>query len=186
MSAFTLISQESQMMMIDFQEKLLPAINKNEEITQNVKKLLKSAAVLDIPVKYSEQYPKGLGKTTSEIAKLLPEDSKYFSKLHFSCMAEHGFESFIDSNERKQIIVFGIESHICVFSTVMGMLEKGMNVAVVSDACGSRKQANHEIAMDSLGKAGAIVVPTETVIYQLISESGTPEFKELLPLFKQE
>jgi len=184
MSAFTLKKEDTQFLMIDIQEKLLPAIHANERVQGNIIKLLKTAQVLEIPVKYTEQYPKGLGPTVAPIQEALEGKGQHLEKSHFSCMDEKGFEAFINDPVRNKVVVFGIESHICVMSTVMGMLEKGMKVAVVHDACGSRDPGNHEIAMNTLGQAGALVLPVESVIYQLICQSGTPEFKSLLPLFK--
>lgn len=184
MSAFTVKSEDTQFLMIDIQEKLLPAIHENERIQGNIIKLLKTAQVLGIPVKFTEQYPKGLGPTVPPVKEALEGKGQHLEKSHFSCMDEKGFESFIHDPVRNKVVVFGIESHICVLSTVMGMLEKGIKVTVVHDACGSRNPRNHEIAMNALGHAGALVLPVESVIYQLICQSGTPEFKSLLPLFK--
>ena len=184
MSAFTLKKEDTQFLMIDLQEKLLPAISDRDRVTDSIVKLLKTARVLDIPVKFTEQYPKGLGPTVTTILEVLEEKGQYLAKNHFSCMDEQGFESFLIDPQRDKVVVFGIESHICVLSTVMAMLEKGMKVVVVSDGCGSRDPKNHEIAMNTLTSAGALVLPVESVIYQLICQSGTPEFKALLPLFK--
>lgn len=185
MKPFTLKADRTLFLMIDIQEKLLPAISGHEQVLKNSIKLSKAAKILDIPMKYTEQYPRGLGGTTGELFQVLPDGTERFEKSHFSCMDEAGFETFLIDQGRDQVVIFGIESHICVFSTVMAMLEKGMKVAVAVDACGSRSDCNHNYAMDNLGRCGALILPSESVIYQLICRSGTPQFKELLPLFKE-
>lgn len=185
MTPFTLNTDKVQFLMIDIQEKLLPAINDHDKVLRNSIKLARAATTLNVPLKYTEQYPRGLGGTAEELLKVLPPDSERFEKTHFSCMAEPGFELFLNDQIREQVVVFGIESHICVFSTVMAMLEKKIKVIVAVDACGSRVCQNHTYAMDTMGRYGAMIIPSESVIYQLICRAGTPQFKELLPLFKE-
>lgn len=184
MSTFTLKPEKVQFLMIELQERVLPAISGHDKILRNSIKLAKAAGTFNIPFKYTEQYPRGLGKTVKAMADALPEDAERFEKMHFCCMDEPGFEVFINDPERDQVVILGNESHICVLSTAMVMMEKGLKVAVAVDACGSRLDQNHRYAMDTLGRNGALVLPTESIIYQLLGRAGTPEFKELLPLFK--
>lgn len=184
MTAFTLNRKDAVLLMIDIQSKLLPAIYGHDEIENNASRLLKSATTLGVPLLFTEQYPKGLGSTVDGISSLIPQESEYLSKTHFCCTLEPDFEKMLKDRNRSQVIVFGIESHICVLSTVLELLKRRMEVAVVEDGCGSRKRAHHELAMSAMANAGALIVPCESIIYQLLEKSGTPEFKELLPLFK--
>jgi len=185
MGPFTLKIDNVQFLMIDMQEKLLPAIFGQENILKNNIKLLKGAQILGIPFTYTEQYPRGLGSTVTDLSGLLTGDETKHEKTHFSCIDEPGVADSITGSKRKQIVIFGIESHICVLSTVMDMLQRKFTVAVAVDACGSRLQRNHQYAMDTMAMNGALILPTESIIYQLMNRAGTPQFKQLLPLFKE-
>lgn len=171
-------------LMIDVQAKLLPAIDGAEKILLGCERLLKAAEILKIPFAYTEQYPKGIGATVEPLLKVLPAGCAKYEKTAFSCCDEAGFVRDFDMKDRSVIVIFGIESHICVLSTVIDFLAQGKKVAVAADACGSRDQKNHALALDEARAHGASVLPTETVIYQMIGAAGTPEFKALLPLFK--
>lgn len=180
------------LVMIDIQERLMPAIFNKEEVTANSKKLLISARELSIPVIVSEQNPKGLGATIPELSEILPEGSHTFQKNEFSCCDNPAFGDaflnmrFTSGTTKDTAIVFGVETHICVLSTVLHLLnDYGLNVVVAADASGSRTEANHVLGLEALRSTGSLVVPSETVIYQLLRRAGTPEFKKLLPLFKQ-
>ena len=172
-------------LMIDIQERLLPSIHANDAVVANSRRLLAAARLLDVPVFYTEQYPKGIGVTVGELMKALPETAKRFEKTHFSCVDEPGFKDFLyDQDVQTVTVVWGTEAHICVLSTVMDMLDCGKRVAVVSDASCSRTRENRDMAMDAMRAAGALVLPTETVVYQLLGRSGTDAFKAMLPFFK--
>lgn len=173
------------MVMVDIQERLLPAVSDADSIRRNAVKLATAAETLSVPFVYTEQYPKGLGPTDGEILKALPDGASFFEKNTFSCCDEEGFDRLLEQTGRSVPVIFGIESHICVLATVLDLLEKGWKVAVASDACGSRDPLKSERAMAAMTAAGAMVVPVETVIYHLMGRSGTAEFKELLPLFKE-
>jgi nicotinamidase-related amidase len=170
--------------MIDVQEKLLPAITDNDEIVKNIVKLMKAAVVLETPVLYTEQYPKGIGSTISSLLEALPVAAVRFEKNTFSCCDEIGFNERLSGLNRSLIIVFGIESHICVLSTVMDVLTQGIKVVIAEDACGSRNPRHHDLAMEEARTCGASVLPTESIIYHMLLRSGTQEFKTMLPLFK--
>ena len=184
MVPFRLRRESACMVMVDIQERLLPAISNADEVKQNALKLMRAAEVLGAPFIYTEQYPKGLGPTDGGLLAALPEGALYLEKNTFSCCDEEDFGKLLDGTGRPAAIVFGIESHICVLATVLDLLETGRKVAVVSDACGSRDPLKSDRAMAAMTAAGALAVPAETVIYHLMGKSGTAEFKELLPLFK--
>lgn len=169
--------------MIDIQEKLLPAMSCKETVLAESLRLLRSAEVLKIPVIATEQYPKGLGATVEQLRRFLNSDM-ILPKTTFSCWGAEGFEELLLRQNRRQVVIFGIETHICVFSTAMELRRRGCQTVVAESACSSRKREHHELAVRNLLAAGVSVLPAETVIYQLLGRAGTPEFKTLLPLFK--
>lgn len=185
MTSCTLKKNLSQLVIIDVQERLLPNITGNESIIKHIKLLLKSAQLLSIPIKYTEQYPKGLGYTASDISCLLAPETPRFEKVHFSCCDEPGFIEFL-GKEREQIVLAGIETHICVLATALDLLKEGYSVIVASEASGSRREQHHLAALGTLSQCGALVLPTESIVYQWLGVSGTPEFKQLLPYFKEQ
>lgn len=185
MALLRLRRDSAHFLMIDVQERLLPAISGHEAIHRNILKMERAAAVMNIPFCFTEQYPKGLGGTAAEILASLPEGALRFEKSTFSCCDEEGFNDIVDRQGRPVTVLFGIETHICVLATVLDLLELNRQVIVAADACGSRSPEHAVLAMDAMRGAGALVLPVETIIYHMMGRSGTPEFKALLPLFKE-
>ena len=184
MDPFRLFRSSTQMLMVDVQERLLPAISGHEDIRRNILRLSRASEVLHVPFFYTEQYPKGLGPTDGEILSSLPKGARRFEKNYFSCCDEEGFNDFFELSSPNRIVLFGIETHICILTTLLDLLARGRKVVLAADACGSRAPENAALALKAASAAGALVVPTETIIYQLMGQSGTAEFKTLLPLFK--
>ncbi|MFP4482921.1 MAG: isochorismatase family protein [Thermovirgaceae bacterium] len=184
MKHFDLESGNSQLLLVDFQEKLLPAVCDDSRKTRNVRILLKACDTLQIPVKYTEHYPQGLGKTVPEILEGMPEEKRRFEKVHFSCCDDPDFETFIRFAGRDHVILAGIESHICVLQTAADLLSKEYKVFIASDACSSRENEHHAEAMQCLRSLGAFVAPTESIAYRLLRKAGTSAFKAMLPFFK--
>lgn len=184
MTPFTLDPEKSRLLVIDMQARLLPVISDGEHMISNLKILLKACSVTKTPVVYTEHYPKGLGGVPDDLKDTMPEESKRFEKIHFSCCREPGFTGLLRPEGRKQVVVSGIESHICVLGTVMDLLADGFHIALVSDACSSRKREHHEEALRAITGAGGLVVPTETVVYQLLQRAGTEQFRAMLPFFR--
>lgn len=176
--------------MIDIQERLLPAIYNKEEVISNSVRLLTASRELNIPAIITEQYPKGIGSTVSELKALIPEGSTILEKIEFSCCANSEFGDTLlnlnfNSGTKDTAILFGVETHICVLGTAVDLLEKyNLNVVIAADACGSRTEKNHVLALEAARSLGCLVVPTETIIYYMLEKAGTPQFKALLPLFK--
>lgn len=166
------------------QEKLFPAIHGATPLLKQAQFLLSSCSILGVPVKYTEHYPKGLGTTLPELSERLPEGSSRFEKIHFSCWAETGFNTFFHREGRSQVILAGIEAHICVFSTAMELLNVGYDVSVAADAVGSRNPVHRDMALETLRHAGASVLPVESIVYQLLEKAGTPAFKQILAAIK--
>lgn len=169
--------------MVDLQERLLPVMDRRASVLNEALRLLRCAETLNIPVLATEQYPAGLGATVEPLAEFLAPE-RTFSKKTFSCWGAPGFEEALAALRRRQTVIFGIESHICVLATALEFLRRGFVTVAAEEACSSRKREHHNLAMDNLLAAGAAVLPTESIVYQLLGRAGTPQFKALLPLFK--
>ncbi len=169
---------------IDLQERLLPAILDGPRIVKNTALILRLADVLGIPVVLTTQYRKGLGDTVPEVRDLAP-GCEPLDKTSFGCFLDEGFLRRLDElGPRDQLVVTGIESHICVAQTVLGALEKSYQAHVVSDAVGSRTEANREVGLRRMERAGALISSAEMCAYELLGRSDTAAFKKMLPHLK--
>lgn len=171
---------ETLILMIDMQERLVAGTSAEKEVTQ-AEKVIKAAEILDIPVIVSEQYPKGLGQT---IANLKNEKQKYIEKTSFSLLKEEGFIDILKSYNKKQIVLFGIETHICVYQTAMDLLENDFEVILVKDACKSRKNDEYNTGIDLMRQNGVQISCVEIVLFELLKSSKHPNFKEVQQLIK--
>jgi len=176
--------EETSFLMIDVQERLLAAIDGQEAVARNAVILLRAAGAMSVPVLYTEQYPKGIGATIGEALSALPEGASRFEKSTFSCFGEPAFSEAFMASARSVTVVFGTETHICVLATVQDLLARRREVVLAADACGSRDRRNHDLALEAARSCGALVLPTESIVYQLLGRSGTPEFKAMLSLIK--
>lgn len=185
-----LSAQRSVLVIVDEQERLLPAIHEGDRVVRNTGILLDAAAALNVPVLVSEQYPRGLGPTLPAVRQRLdarkPEDVAVVEKIHFSCAEEPGFLKRLAAFGRDQIVLAGTEAHVCVLQTALGLLEKGVGggVALVADATSSRTPANAERGIARMEKAGAEIVTTEMVVFEWLHRAATPEFKTVSALIK--
>ena len=168
---------------VDLQEKLLPAITGRERVLRHSGLLLRLARTLRIPVLLTTQYRKGLGPIVPEITAEAP-DQGALDKTSFGCFGDTAFTSALEELAREQLLVCGIETHICVTQTVLGAFEHGYEVHVAADAVGSRTDESHRAGLDRMGRAGAVISTTEMAIYELLGRSDVPAFKEMLPLLK--
>jgi nicotinamidase-related amidase len=169
---------------VDLQVKLLPTILNRQGIVQNTVLLLRLAEILDIPVVLTTQYRKGLGETVAEVRDAAP-GVEALDKTSFGCFQDEGFLGRLsDLGSRDQLVVAGVESHICVTQTVLGALEKSYQAYVVSDAVGSRTEANREVGLRRMERAGALISSAEMCIYELLGRSDTDAFKRMLPHLK--
>lgn len=174
----------SLLLIIDIQEKLLNAQFEREEVAKNSTILASTAKILNIPVVVSEQYPKGLGLTIESIKENLPEDAKFFEKTSFNCCLEDGFINLIKSFDKKQILVCGIESHVCVHQTVSELISLGYEVHLVQDAISSRKEYEYKTGLQRMINYGAIPSCTEMVLFEFLKCTKHPEFKSIQGLIK--
>lgn len=182
MEKYSLDRNEAILLIIDIQEKLMPAINKSEKIINNNVILIEAAKNMDIPILVTEQYPKGLGKTVEELDKKL-ENAVKFNKIVFSSCSKEVLDHMY-SSKRKKVIITGAETHVCVFQTVRDLLKQGFYVFVAEDAVGSRTKENYDNSIALMREMGAVITNTETIVFDLLKESGTPEFKTMMKLIK--
>ena len=176
-------ADQSCLLVIDIQDRLAPTMADTSMVIDNTAVLLKAARTLGVPVLVSEQYPRGLGPTTPELAALIPSDS-VVEKVHFSCMSEDGYVRRFREIGRSQLVLVGIEAHVCVLQTAEQLVEAGCDVFVVADATSSRTVANHEAALERMRADGVHVVTTEMVAFEWLARAGTPQFKEISALIK--
>ena len=175
----TIKNEEALLLIIDVQDKLVSMLD-DENVKKDSIKLAKTASILNIPTVITEQYPKGLGSTIEEIKEVLP-NAEYVEKTTFSAFKEDDVKKLLS---QKQVIIFGIETHICVLQTAMDLLNEGYEVFLVQNACGSRNEENKQVALRRLIHAGVQIVTTEMVIFELLESSKHPNFKEVQALIK--
>jgi len=173
--------EQSVLLVVDVQQRLLPAIHDWQRLLDNVRWLVGVARKLDVPVMASEQYPQGLGGTHPELAKLLAPD-EIVSKLHFSCVAAQCLDS-LPAAGRPQVVVCGTEAHVCVLQTVLELQGQGKQVFAVADAVGSRDPENKALALERMHRHGIEVVSREMVAFEWLKQAGTPLFKEISTQF---
>lgn len=175
---------ECALIVIDIQEKLLPPIFEKDSLLRNAQLLIRLANILEIPIVSTTQYAKGLGNIVAEVRELLP--SAPIDKNAFSCFGSDAFCSAMKNlpGQRNTILLCGMESHICVAQTALGALREGYLVHVASDAVSSRTEWNWKIGLDRMRAASAVISSTEMMIYELLQESGTEAFKEMLKHLK--
>jgi len=178
-----ILKEDTVAIVIDIQEKLLPHIHDNEHILDNSVILIEGLRVLDIPVLISEQYRKGLGPTVEKIQHAFPAFQP-MEKMTFSCCDDQDIMSVLREQDRKNVILLGIETHVCVLQTVLDLLENGFQPIVVEDCTSSRKTIDKEIAIERMRQEGAIVSSYESILFELARISGTETFKSISRLVK--
>ncbi len=178
-----LSAAQSGLLIIDVQEKLAPVMSDPRRVLRNCGLLLRAAGRLAVPSLVSEQYPRGIGPTVVDLRQWIGAEA-VAEKIHFSCADEPALLERLRSWNRPQLVLAGIEAHICVLQTALGLAGQGFQVFVAADACASRLPANEALAMDRLRQAGVTVVGTEMVLFEWLNRAGTPEFKELSPLIR--
>lgn len=184
MEKFFLDRNNAQLLVVDVQEKLCRAMDPQvlEKLTNNISILLDSAAELGLPAITTEQYVRGLGETLPALKEKLPTPA--MEKMTFSCCGGEGFMQAVEASGRRQVIVTGMESHVCVLQTVLELLSEGYVVHLVCDAVMSRRKDNWKTALKTMAAAGAVLTSTESVVFQLLKVAGTDEFKKLSKLVK--
>ena len=171
------------LMIVDVQQRLLSAMDAPRAVLSGCGLMMKAAGVLDVPVVVTEQYPEGLGPTVEPLAELAPEEA-FHSKLHFSSARNPAIMGRIETLQPAQIVIGGIEAHVCVLQTAIGLQEAGYQCFVAGDSTSSRTAANHAAGLARLREAGVEIVTSEMVVFEWLEKAGTPEFRELSRLLK--
>lgn len=171
------------LLVIDFQERLVPAIFAKERVVANALRLIRGAQVMGLPVFATEQYRKGLGATVPEIAEAMTGVAP-IEKTAFSACGAPGLTEALRARGVTDVLMTGIEAHVCVCQTALDLLALGFRPFVVADATSSRTAENHQAGVARMRQAGATVVSTEMALFELIERAGTEEFKQILPLVR--
>lgn len=183
-----LLSREkSQVLIVDVQDKLLKAINGADRVIDRCVRLVIAARKLGIPITMSEQYPQGLGPTHDSVRDAFANDGFVADKTEFSCMRNDMLRDRLHALRREgrsQVVVGGIEAHVCVNQTAMDLESQGFEAFVVADAVGSRAKTSCKLALSRLQKSNVDIVNTEMVLFEWMERAGTPEFKALHALIK--
>lgn len=178
-----LTTDKTVCLIVDVQGNLAHAMHEKEALFDNLKKLIQGMQILGVPMLITEQYPRGLGATLPDIANLAPH-ANYVSKVAFSCCGEDLFMQALNALGRKQVVMAGIEAHVCVYQTAVDLVEQGYQVEVVADAVSSRTPSNREIGLAKMRDRGAGIASVEMVLYELMKVAGGDQFKEMLKVVK--
>jgi nicotinamidase-related amidase len=177
--------QKSCLLIIDVQEKLTPLVLNHEKLVQNCQWLMRLAHELEVPIQVTEQYPKGLSKTVPSLRNE-SVSAIYSEKVFFSCASEPNCLETLNHIGREEIVIAGIETHVCVMQTAIELQTMGKNVFVVVDAASSRHEMDHRYGLKRMKAAGVTLVTKEMVFFEWIRCAGTPRFKELSQCFLKE
>lgn len=183
MTRSAISAAEALLVLVDMQDALADVMERRDAVVATAALLARAAAVLGVPVLVTRQYPRGLGDTVPEIREAVGGHTP-IDKVAFSCLAEPAFAGALRSLARHQIILAGMETHICVTQTALALQEAGYDVSVVADATCSRRQTDHEVALARLRAADIQVTVAESVLYEALERAGTPEFRAVLELVK--
>jgi nicotinamidase-related amidase len=182
----SLVTDHAALVVCDVQERLFHAMDADhrEEVMRNIKMLATSARRLKVPILVTEQYPKGLGHTLQEVMDTLGPGVEPIEKVTFSCCGVEPFLTQLEASGARHIILTGIEAHVCVLMSALDLIARGRRVHVVADAVTSRTQGNWRLGIDQLKQAGAVITAAETVLFQLLRQADTDEFRELARLIR--
>lgn len=175
--------ESTVLLVVDMQGNLAHAMSNKEQLFDNLTRLIKGCHVLGVPILLTEQNPPGLGPTLPQFSELLP-DVKPLSKLHFSCCADEGFMQALSALKRRQVLIAGIEAHVCVYQTARDLVDLAYGVQVVSDAVASRSEHNRTIALERMREQGVYLTSTEMALFELMRVAEGATFKELLKVVK--
>lgn len=178
-----IVLEDTVAVCVDIQEKFTKIIYKFGEILKNSQILIDGLNVLEVPILLTEQYPKGLGYTISEIKDHLYEYNP-IEKLAFSCCGSDTFCKVLKKSGKKNVIVFGIETHVCVLQTALDLIEMGYQSVLIEDCVSSRKKSDRKTALNRMRQEGAIITSSESILFELSKAAGTDKFKQISNLVK--
>ncbi len=176
-----LTRENATSLIVDFQEKIVPAMSNPTQLIDRTRFLLAGLATLAIPIISTRQYPKGLGNTLSAISEFTPDET-VFDKTSFSCLETPSIRNHILQSSKPIILLAGIETHICILQTALDLLEAGKSVHLVVDCTSSRTVLDHDIALQRLASSGVVLTTAETALFELTRVAGTSEFKAISKL----
>lgn len=171
------------LLVVDVQGKLAELMHDKETLFKNIRILIQSAKILDIPILWCQQAPAALGPTVPEIAELLG-GCEPVNKSSFSCCGCEELNNKLEELGRKQVLLCGIETHVCVYQTAVELIERDYEVDVIADAVSSRTQANKEIGLDRMAEEGARISSTEMALFEILRTADHPQFKQIAKLVK--
>lgn len=183
MADWRLTPQNAALVVIDVQEKLMAAMARRAEVVTAADKLIRAARLLELPVLLTVQYAKGLGPVCAELAGATAGLTP-LEKMAFSCCGSEAFARALKGLGRRRLVLCGVEAHVCVAQTALDLLAADHTVYIVADAVCSRREPDCAVALARLRDQGAVLTTAEAVVYELLREAGTPQFKQVLPLFK--
>jgi nicotinamidase-related amidase len=179
----TLDIKHTQAICIDIQERLFPHINEHNELARKCAVLIRGLRVLDVPIMVTEQYVKGLGATIPVIHEALGDYSP-IEKITFSCCGAPEVEAHVLNGHRTSVLLFGIETHVCVQQTALDLLAQGRKVVIIEDCVSSRSANDKRVAIERMRQAGAVITTMESVLFELLGQAGTEQFKQISALVK--
>jgi len=178
-----LTTENTILLVIDFQERMINTIRNHDEIVQKTATMIKGCRLLEVPILTTQQYTKGLGETIETLKEALG-NFEHIEKITFSCYIDKTFEEALRKAERKNVIVTGIEAHICVQQTVLHLLEAGYNVYLIADCIGSRSENDFHYAIKRMQQAGAAITTTESALFEMLIRADHPKRKDITNLVK--
>lgn len=170
-------------LVIDIQEKLLPHMQNHESVLVKCSTLVKGLSVLSVPVLVTQQYTKGLGNTLSAVAESIPNFA-FIEKLSFSCYREPEFKTRLEQSGKQNVVICGIESHVCVLQTAIDLKNNGFNPIIVTDCISSRNENDKKVVLWRFRDIGCAMTTLESILFELTEMAGTPQFKEISKLIK--
>ena len=177
-------ADKSCLLVVDMQRRLLAAMPTKIKLIRSVGVLLQAADALSIPVLTTEQYPEGLGPTAPEIAALLPDAAVQFKKTCFSCVGADNFLQSLEKTTRKQIVLTGVEAHVCILQTVIELLAADYQVFVTADGIGSRHRQDYQSSLQRMSRAGAVICRSESILFEWLRDAKHQQFKGLSALIR--
>jgi len=181
---------DAVLVVVDVQQRLAATMQRRDDVVAGAARLVRTAQLVGVPIVVTRQYPEGLGETDPVLAEVLRhvEESghsvQHADKVAFDCFSDPGFARILSASGRSQVVLAGMETHICIAQTALHAVRSGLDVQVAADACCSRDSAANDLALERMRAAGAVVTGTQAVMYELVGEAGTDEFRALLQIVK--
>lgn len=179
-----LTTDNTTLLVIDMQGRLAQVMHNKEQLFANVERIIRGAKVLNLPIIWTEQVPEKLGATIQPIAELMQDVAQPIAKSSFSCCGETSFGPQLTATGRRQILMAGIETHVCVYQTALDLLDQGYHVELVTDAVSSRTEENRQLGIERIKEAGATLTSTEMALFELLRAAKGPQFKEISKIVK--